>query len=157
MNRLLQAAEAVLRQHPAPALRLSELLRHVRARIGALTPDAAGLQRALAARPDRFRVLDPWRGPWKRVARDPRYPAAGDPWVVVVGDPGDQGADPGTAEPPLSHPQRRLRASVRWLGARLDGEETCSLSRFHAIAIGAEAAVERLGAPLREEEPKKAA
>jgi hypothetical protein len=75
----------------------------------------------------------------------------------VVGDPGDDAAGLDTPEPPLSRPQRRLRASVRWLGARLDGESGHSLSRFHAIAIGAETAVERLAAPLRNEEPKKAA
>lgn len=147
MDRLLLAAEAALRHHAAPALRLTELLRQVRLRLGAITPDTEGLRRALQSRPDRFRVLDPWRGPWRHVARDPALAPAGDPWVVVVGDPGDDGADcyAGTSDD-LSRTQERLRASVRWLGTRLDGGTSRAVARFHVIAVAAERTTPHLSA-----------
>lgn len=139
MDRLLQAAETVLRRHAAPALRLTELLRHVRRDLGALTPDAEALRRALQTRPDRFRVLDPWRGPWRHVARDPSCPLGGDPWVVVVGDPGDDGVGlPKHGRETTSRSERRLRASVRWLAAGIDGGTSGAVARFHVIAMAAE-------------------
>lgn len=131
MDALVRSAESVLRSHAAPALRLGELLRHVRVDTGLRTLAPDRLRAALEARPDRFRVLDPWRGPWRFVRRASAGAPGGEPWVVVVGDPGDQGA----ARAATPTPDRRLRATVRWLGLSVDADSGRAISRWHGIAV----------------------
>src|SRR5262245_23920673 len=63
MQTLADRAAATLARHPAPALPLDELVEQVRGGGAVVGPDV--LLRALEARPDLFRVLDPWRGPWR--------------------------------------------------------------------------------------------
>jgi len=129
MDAMLNAAEAALRRAAGPALRLAALWRQLRdeRRDGGL--DLARLRIALESRPDRFRVLDPWRGPWRSLA--PRE--GSDPWVVVVGDPGDRDGAPATAV-------RRLRESVRWLGVTLDAGSVREVGRWHAMVVAEEEA-----------------
>lgn len=145
MDALVNAAESVLRRHAAPALRLTELLQLVRAETGIGTLDALRLRSTLETHPDRFRLLDPWRGPWRFIRRvsDAHTPA--EPWVVVVGDPGDQGAP----EPASRDVEQRLRASVRWLGLTLDAGSSRAVARWHAMVLeesGARASLRRKAA-----------
>ena len=135
MDTYLNAAERTLRRSAAPAMHLTDLLRQVRAETGDLSLDADRLQTALHTRPDLFRVLDPWRGPW-RFLREPEpsaRPAELDPWVVVVSDPGD---GDGAGRPCM----RRLRASVRWLAREVDPRSGRALARWSAMALAAEEA-----------------
>lgn len=134
MDPLLRAAEAALRQSAAPALRLGDLLRQVRSDTRDLMLDAERLLGVLRAHPHRFRILDPWRGPW-RFIREPGPSGASrtelDPWVVVVSDPAEgDGA---------GHPSaRRMRACVRWLAAGVDTRSTRSLARWCRVASAAD-------------------
>jgi hypothetical protein len=136
MDALVRSAENVLRRHAAPALRLSELLGHVRSETGLRTLDAGRLRGVLETRPDRFRLLDPWRGPWRFVRRGSTTGRGVDPWVVVVGDPGDEGG----AREGRPRPDRRLSASVRWLALTLDATSGRTVSRWHGIAVASDAA-----------------
>ncbi len=142
METIVQAAETVLRNHPAPALRLSELRRLVCSRMPAVGPGTARLRSTLEARPDLFRVLDPRRGPWRAVPDEARPPAFGEPWVVVVCDP--PGAERGKHRIDLAH---RLRASVRWLGLGVDVSSPRELARWQEVALSegeARAALRRI-------------
>jgi hypothetical protein len=136
MDALARSADTILRSQVAPALRLTELLERVRVDTGVRTLDADRLRAALELRPDRFRLLDPWRGPWRFVRSGPTRPHVGEPWVVVVGDPGDQGG----AQDTRSNVERRLSASVRWLGASVDARSGRALTRWHRMVV-AESAV----------------
>ncbi len=132
MNEIVRQAEAALRRHAAPALRLRELLRLVRTRTSDRTLDARLLLTLLEEHPDRFRVLDPWQGPWRLagIAGDTGE-GAEDPWVVLVTDPGEQDlADPRLAA--------RLRESVRWMARGIDPRARRELIRWHAMMIAAE-------------------
>lgn len=125
MNDIARCAEVALRVHAHPALRLSELIEIVAEKIDrGLTP--ARLRVILEDHPTRFRILEPWHGPWR-----PRGPAVQEAteeaWVVGVGDPGDHAETPQIA--------LRLRESVRWLGRGMDGRSRMEVSRWYAIVL----------------------
>lgn len=128
MNPIVSCAEAVLRRHAHPALRLSELVELVGEQVDRAL-DAVRLRAVLEEHPDRFRILDPWRGPWRTVwsvpaaQREPR-----EAWVVVVTDPA---TDPAEDRSPVL----RLRESVRWLGRGIDPRSPTDVSRWYAIAL----------------------
>ena len=127
MNPIAAFAESTLRQHAHPALRLGELVALVAERVDR-TLDCARLRAVLEGYPERFRLLDPWRGAW-RAARGPHAgpPSPLDVWVVAVGEPGD---------PPGGAPAAfKLRESVRWLGRGIDAGSPNDVSRWYAIAL----------------------
>lgn len=129
MEHVLSAAEQILRASGAPALRLGALLDELRATTGERSLQAPRLRSLLEGRPDRFRVLDPWRGPWRPVARA-EAAARGEPWVVAVRDGGDvTGA---YASPRLV---RRIRECVRWLGLDLDIASVRRVVRWQALVL----------------------
>lgn len=137
MDAVLTAAETILRNHPAPALRLPEL----RERLRAAGPDRRltdeRLRGLLERHPGRFRVLDVWRGPWR--ALEARSGPAGlerDCWVAVAAGP-DAPLDGGLGG--------RMRESVRWLARRLDARSLHEVSRWHRLALSEEAARAALG------------
>jgi hypothetical protein len=128
MENVLSAAEQILRTSGAPALRLSVLLGEVLAATGERTLDAPRLRALLEARPDRFRVLDPWRGPWRFVGQRGAAPLE-EPWVVAVRDQGDRS---GAGTPTVV---RRIRESVRWLGLSLDDRSPRRVARWHGLLL----------------------
>lgn len=127
MNPIAAFADSTLRQHPHPALRLRELVALVAERVDR-TLDCARLRAVLEGYPERFRILDPWRGPW----RSARVPSGDEPpqldvWVVAVAEPGD---------PPGGAPSAvKLRESVRWLGRGIDPRSPSDVGRWYAIAL----------------------
>ena len=126
MNAIVECAAQTLIHHPHPALRLSELLELVAERVDRGL-DTARLRMLLEKHPQTFRLLDPWRGPW-RDHGGPR--AAGystDPWVLMSTDPTPDGAPTACAA--------RLRESVRWLARGVDTSSPHDISRWHAIAL----------------------
>lgn len=141
MDPILSAAESALRRHPAPAVRLGELLRALRAELARPSLDAHALRALLESRPDRFRVLDPWKGPWRLVADRSRTDGTSEPWVVVVSDPGGDAHRPVDGSLPA-----RLRTSVRWMALGVDGASTREVARWHGLALGEGSARERLRA-----------
>ncbi len=129
MDEVLRHVEAALRRHPAPAVRLSELLTLVRPSTAGRALDARLLRRLLESHPDRFRILDPWRGPWRTASANALAGAASnDPWVVVVTDPADQDLEG-------SRLAARLRESVRWMARAVDSRSTREIVRWHALAV----------------------
>ena len=128
MNPIVMCAESALRQHPHPALRLSELVELVAERVDR-TLDEARLRSLLESHPDRFRLLDPWRGPWRAtLAGGCDDDAPHDDWVVAVVDPTQPAAHPGATA-------LKLRESVRWLGRGVDPRSPNEVSRWYAIAL----------------------
>ena len=133
MDRLAQAAEDALLVHPHPALRLEELLRVLCERVDrTLTEDR--LRRTLDRHPERFRIVESWRGgSWSRrstVAE--RRTHAGCAWVVGLGEPpAPDPAAPRTARAP----DRRLRESVRWLARGMDGRSVLASGRWYALVM----------------------
>lgn len=129
MEHVLSAAEQILRASGAPALRLTALLDELRATTGERSLQAGRLRSLLEGRPDRFRVLDPWRGPWRPVAQTDAEDQ-GEPWVVAVRDGGDVTA--AYASPRLV---RRIRECVRWLGLDLDAASARRVVRWQALLL----------------------
>jgi hypothetical protein len=132
MNPIAACAQRALREHPHPALRLSELVELISARIDR-SLDAKRLRAELECHPDCFRLLDPWRGPWQTLRpADEDNDRTRDVWVVAVNDSG--GGD-GPAGPAL-----KLRESVRWLGRGVDPRSPHEVCRWHAVALSERAA-----------------
>ena len=140
MEPILSAAEQILRNSGAPALRLTMLAADLRGALGGLAVEVVRLRSVLEAHPERFRVLDPWRGPW-RLLGDAHPSGEGDPWVVAVRDDGNGSAPHGP--PTLS---RRLRESVRWLGVQLDARSADCVIRWQGMlaeGMAAQQAIDR--------------
>ena len=85
MQAILHYAEEILRQHPAPAMELGELHRRLRQLWPAGTSCCDSLRRILTNSPDRFRVVDPWCGPW---IHDSNRDSSDTEGVVVIGPDG---------------------------------------------------------------------
>ncbi len=139
MNPIAAFAESVLREHTHPALRLRELVELVARRVDR-SLDATRLLAILESYPDRFRILDPWKGPWRGVfADDPGHAPTCDVWIVAVAAP-----DHPPGGPPVAV---KLRETVRWLGRGIDPRSPREVSRWYAIALAEralrEAAVKR--------------
>jgi hypothetical protein len=128
MDPIASYAERTLRRSPHPALRMSELLESVSERLDRAL-DAGRLRAILEGHPEHFRILDPWKGPWRSVngallAKE----GAEEVWVVAVGDPDGPPDDAGPATV-------ALRESVRWLVRGLDSRSPADVSRWYAIAM----------------------
>lgn len=130
MDALLRAADAALRRSPSPALALSHLAEEVRAATGTRALEPRDLLSALRRHPDRFKILDPGKGPWRFAVRGSGSPAE-EPWVVSLGDP---------ESPPEGYLadrlQRRLRESVRSVAVALDADSPREVLRWHAMWVG---------------------
>lgn len=143
MESLLRSARRILDRHPAPALPFGELHRLVSEERAGPSPDPDLLLDRMRARPRRFRILDPWRGPWRPVARSTRrgrarqyrrrLRRAGAPlevWVVAPPDAdGTRARAPGTE-------LGRLRESLRWLAWTVDEDSPRALVRWLALLAG---------------------
>lgn len=126
MNPIAQAAEATLHSHPHAALKLPELLELLTERVDrGLT--ISRLRTLLEGQPERFRILESWRGRWR-------------PHVVGEWDNRDQHAwvvslTASDALPDASRESLRLRESVRWLARSIDGRSRMDVSRWYAIVL----------------------
>lgn len=129
MERIARAAAG----HPSPALPLHELRQMVRGSGVAVTEDV--LLQALDRARSRFRVLDPWRGPWRSLVRPgrrsgppPEDPLPGtlalEPWVMAApGAPGGDGE---------STVLGRMRGTLVHLGWVLDERSPVAMARWCA-------------------------
>ncbi len=141
MNPIAAFAEAALREHTHPALRLRELVELLAQRVDrSLGHDR--LRAILESYPDRFRILDPWRGPWRSVlGADAGGAHSCDVWVIAVTAPDRPPGGPSVAV--------KLRETVRWIGRGVDPRSQREVSRWYAIALAERA--------LREAVMKRAA
>jgi hypothetical protein len=121
MNPVVTCAEASLRQHPDPAVRLIELLRSV-APLTDRSLTAARFRSILEDHPDRFRILDSWDSRW--LESESLVPAER-AWVVCL--------SPGT-DPPAGPPHADLlRESFRSISRDMDSRSGLALIRWNAI------------------------
>jgi hypothetical protein len=128
MDPIVHCAEHTLRQSEHPALKLSELLESV-SEIVDRTLDAGRLRAILEGHPDRFRILEPWRGPWRGTAGTlMAREGTGEAWVVAVTYPD---GPPNGAGPVAI----KLRESVRWLARGVDPRSPAEVSRWYALAM----------------------
>ena len=128
MDPIASCAERTLRQSEHPALKLSELLESV-SEILDRSLNAGRLRAILETHPDRFRILEPWRGPWRSTPGSLLVKeGSGEAWVVAVTEPErpPDGAGPAAV---------KLRESVRWLARGVDVGSPAEVSRWYAIAV----------------------
>ena len=128
MNTILDNAEDVLRQHPAPAMTLGQLHRRLHEQWPMLTPARPNLRRVLETEADRFLVLDPCLGPWSHAKRG-SAPLEELDNVLVLGL--GSGLARGTRLPA----DARLRESVRWIARGLDRRSRRSLARLYLLLL----------------------
>jgi hypothetical protein len=128
MDPIASLAEHTLLRSAHPALRLSELLESVAEALDR-SLDAKRLRAILESHPERFRVLEPWRGRWVSPAGAPASADRLDEaWVVAIGQPDDP---PDGSTPTAIN----LRESVRWLARGVDPRSNADVSRWYAIVL----------------------
>lgn len=123
-----EAVEDILQRRPLGALPLAQLVEALRA--SARVADHEGdVQRALSAHPDRFRIVDPYRGPWRirPEGGEQRRPGV---WVVGLEDP--------PSAPLSTRLERVVVACVRTLAVALDQGSFTAGARWLAIRSEAE-------------------
>lgn len=144
MQPLAERAALVLQRLGAPAVPLPELARLLQGS-GVVVSETV-LLRALAAEPERFRVLDPWRAVpklsgWDRRSRVSVAPGAGGEgeahwlartWVLATGRPEPRGAEP--QQPALL----RLRSTLVGLGRQVDPTCSTDVARWLAMVFEAD-------------------
>jgi len=126
MEAIISHAEEVLRHHPAPAMALTELQRRLRERRPAYAPSCASLRVLMEERPDRFRVVDPWRRPWLHTPGEHSEEARD---VLVMAITRASSNDGRLA------PDERLRESVRWISRGVDMRSPTSVARLYALLL----------------------
>lgn len=148
MENLLDVARRVLERHPSPALPYTELHRLICAERPGPRPDPDFLLRRIRSRRDLFRVVDPWRGPWRRLTASPeagRYrtalAAAGLPvdlWVVA--------AEAAEGREDVAEVRRsftaRVRRTVLDLSRRVDANSPRAMARWIRL-LGEQRALRR--------------
>ena len=150
MLQVLERASAALQRQSVAALSIGELTRHVRESGTPISQTV--LLRALAAEPDRFRVLRPWRtltrrgrtavernGGIRRSGEDvtsEQYAMGWDTeeaWILPFVGPG-----PDRSSPTERKALRRLRSSLVGLGWALDATSSRDLSRWAGMVLEGE-------------------
>lgn len=138
MQSLLDVARGILDRHPSPALPYTEVHRLICAERPGPPPDPDFLLSRIRARGDLFRVVEPWRGPWRRLtgtreasAEEYRNVLAGaglpvDLWIVSAAGartgPENTGSPRSLAE--------RVRATLLDLSRRIDAGSPAALDRW---------------------------
>lgn len=135
MQAILQHAEEVLRQHPAPAMELGELHSRLRELRPTCTPVCATLRGILENSPHRFRVVDPWCGPWLHCREEDRPDTDGVVVIAIGGVCSEGDPSPGSA---------LLRESLRWIARGIDLRSQGGVARLYALILAEDAARSRL-------------
>lgn len=158
MNPVVACAETTLRQHPDPAVRITELLRSV-APVTDRTLTVPRLRSILEDHPERFRILDSWDSRWLEAESHVPTERA---WVVSLspgtdppdGDPHALGAvvrGRGAGREPNPDSALRqaelLRESFRWISRDLDARSRLALSRWCALRRAEREARQAVTAP----------
>lgn len=126
-----------MRDRPAPAVTLGELVRTLAEDGRGPGPDPQGLVNALRRCPDRFRVFDSMRGPWAATdqwLRPAQYVeplleqgVACEPWIVALEDLAFDAVDDSSPQDTLS---RRTRQSLVWLARGVDEGSPAAVNRW---------------------------
>lgn len=134
MDTVAERAHRVLARQPTPALSVRELHRLMSGELGGPSPPRELFLHQLRRRPDLFRVLRPWRGPWSGlVAPESGRPGAppvvtdlqvdSGAWVVPTGGSGPPEGEPDSAT-------RTLRATLLAVGRDVDEGSLLALTRW---------------------------
>ena len=134
MEEILREAEEVLCGYPAAAMELTELHARLRHRRPVDTPSCAALRSLLESHPNRFRVVDPWSGPWLDPGDHPRSETE----HVVVVAVGSGAPSSGRLPPHL-----RLRESLRWVARGIDLRSRGGAARLYALLLAEKDAIQR--------------
>lgn len=138
MESLPDVARRILDRHPAPALPFRALHRRVAAARAGPTPTRRFLLARIRSQRHRFRILDPWRGPWRTLAGGAGAPASDapvrralrdvglvfDPWVLAADREGVPRRSSSVTD------GDRLRTTLVHLGREIDGDSPAALARW---------------------------
>lgn len=136
MQSTTDLAVNILARTPARTLPISRLSHLIEQEAGGGVVGQELVVRAVRARPNLFRLLDPWRGPWRVSGRmgpegstftaNPLGGATDDPWVLLLEPPTDSELDP-----PLS----MLQDSTLAAGRRVDEHSVTALARWLRMSL----------------------
>ena len=151
MQSTADLAVHILARTPARALPVSHLSHLIGQEVGGAGVGHEFVVRAVRARPNLFRLLDPWRGPWRVSGRKSpeRSPITSSPlggvpdelWVLLLEPPTDSELDP---------PMRMLQESMLAAGRRVDEHSVTALARWIRMSLEvAEAAPSLQRRPVR--------
>jgi hypothetical protein len=127
MRQNAEVAEQILQRLTVPAVRLDHLAEAVEQRSGASVGGHHVLLQELRARPDRFRILNPWIGPWRTAMR--RHEGPGFlPWVIAL-------RVPRTPRGPGCRSLVSMTESLRAIAARLDSDCPSSVARCLGLLV----------------------
>ena len=136
MEPMLEQTARILFRHPAAALPLRSVAREVQRETPGPGPELHFLLKVLEEHPARFRVVNPWLGPWTSMEPGRSEDYAGyrgrlqedgllaGPWIVALEHPaaGSSIDEDGTAA--------RLRESLHAVVRSVDEGSTASLARW---------------------------
>ncbi|GMR13838.1 MAG: hypothetical protein BMS9Abin29_2059 [Gemmatimonadota bacterium] len=136
MQSTADLAVHILARTPARTLPISHLSLLIEREAGGAGVGRDFVVQAVRARPDLFRLLDPWRGPW-RVSRRaglegstlrsrPLGGVKDEPWVLLLEPPADSELDP---------PARMLQESMLAAGRRVDEHSVTALARWLRMSL----------------------
>jgi len=120
-------ARHILGREIAAALPLETLIRRVRESSSRAPGGPAIFERELSSRPEHFRFLNPWSGPWRERPR--RHAPSLTRWVQLC-TPTDRG-------PARCRSETVLAETLRILGLGVEAESFTALARWlHLVAEG---------------------
>lgn len=136
MQSTTDLAVHILAGTPARTLPLSQLSHLIEREVGWARVGHESVIQAVQARPNLFRLLNPWRGPWRGSGRtgskgststsSPLAGVADEPWVLLLEPPTDS-----ELEPPL----RMLQESMLAAGRRVDERSVTALARWLRMSL----------------------
>lgn len=136
MQSTVDLAVHILARTPARTLPISHLSDLIQQETGGAGVERELVVQAVRARPNLFRMLDPWRGPWRVSGRmGPNASAftssqlggvADEPWVLLLEPPTDSALDP---------PLRMLQESTLAAGRRVDEHSVTALARWLRMSL----------------------
>ncbi len=136
MRQNADVAEQILQRLTVPALRLDRLADAVEQGSGASVGGHAVLLQELRARPERFRILNPWIGPWRTAMR--RQEGGGFlPWVIAL-------RGPRTPRASGCRSLESMTESLRAIAARLDPGCPTSVARCLGLLVAGREAAQHL-------------
>ncbi len=136
MQSTTDLAVQILARTPARTLPISHLIHLMEQEAGGAGVGHEFVVQAVRARPNLFRLLDPWRGPWRVPKRTgpggstlgsrPLGGATDEPWVLLLEPPTDSELDP---------PLRMLQESMLAAGRRVDEHSVTALARWLRMSL----------------------
>ena len=122
MKTISDFAIEIMNRYSTPALPLPRLVDAIAEETAGLMADPERILAEIRSRPDLFRVLDPFIGPWRRATAEPSEtpPWSPDTWVL--------GLSPGTRE--SSPVWARTAESLRYLGRRVDEDSATAVAHW---------------------------